>query len=56
MKYYLDGKEVNLDQLKWHLEELSNRDNDCYNIYWEVVLDHIKDDNLYFETMRFEDC
>lgn len=56
MKYYLDGKEVNLDQLKQHLGELNNRDTDCYSIYWEVVLDYIKDDNLYFETMRFEDC
>lgn len=56
MKYYLDEKEINLSQLEQYLEELNNRDADCYSIYWVIVLDHIKDGNLYFETIRFEDC
>lgn len=56
MKFYLDGKEVNLDQLEQHLEELDNRDANYDEIYWRIALDYIKDSNLYFETMRFEDC
>lgn len=56
MKYYLDEEEVNLDQLNQYVEELYDRDADCDEIYWKVVLIYIKDGNLYFETMRFENC
>ena len=56
MKYYLDEKEVNLDQLEQCLEELYNQEADCDDIYWKAVLIDIKDGNLYFETMRFENC
>lgn len=56
MKYYLDEEEVTLDQLNQHLEELYNRDANYDEIYWRAVLDYIKDGNLYFETIRFEDC
>ena len=56
MKYYLDEKEVTLDQLNQHLEELYNQEAYCDDIYWKAVLIDIKDGNLYFETMRFENC
>lgn len=56
MKYYLDEKEVTLDQLGQHLEELNNRDANYDEIYWIAALDYIKDGNLYFETIRCEDC
>ena len=56
MKYYLDEKEIGINQLKQHLEELDSRDANCDEIYWRIVLDYIKDGNLYFETIRFEDC
>ncbi len=56
MKIYLDEEEVTLDQLNQHLEELYNRDANYDDIYWKAVLIDIKDGNLYFETMRFENC
>lgn len=53
MKYYVDGEEVNLDQLGQCLEEMNNRDADAEDICWVVMLDYIKDGNLYFETMKY---
>lgn len=55
MKYYLDGKELSLEQLDKALEEV-DRDPNYDEICWRITLCNVHDDRLCFVTEVFEDC
>lgn len=54
MKYYLDGKELSLEQLDKALEEV-DKDPDCDEICWRITLCNVHDDKLCFVTEVFEE-
>lgn len=56
MKYYLDDKEISLEQLDKAVVEADNRDSEYGSIYWRITLCGVYNDKLCFFTECFEDC
>lgn len=56
MKYYLDDKEISLEQLDKAVVEADNRNSKYDSIYWRITLGCVYNNKLCFFTERFEDC